>query len=187
MAEMIRGSNVALTREIPGLSGLVLGVKYNAGAETALTDNLVFAAILCGPGGHARTDEDFVFFNQLASPDMSVQQLETALGGDAEQIEVDLNAVPADVERIVAVLYVNDGPAQRRTLGQLRSCVIRVLNLADNAELVRSEDLAHALTSETAIALGEVYRNQGGWKFKVLGQGYSKGIAGVAADYGIPL
>ena len=62
-----------------------------------------------------------------------------------------------------------------------------LLNLADNRELVRSEDLASALTSETAVALGEVYRNQGGWKFKVLGQGYSKGIAGIAADYGIPL
>ena len=187
MAEMVRGANVALTREIPGLSGLVLGVKYVAGGETALADNLVFAAILCGRDGRARSDQDFVFFNQLASSDLSVQQVESALGGDAEQIEVDLTAVPAEVERIVAVLYINDGPVQRRTLGQLRSCVVRVLNLADNHELVRSEDLAKALTSETAIALGEVYRNQGDWKFKVLGQGYSKGIAGIAADYGIPL
>ena len=54
-------------------------------------------------------------------------------------------------------------------------------------ELVRSEDLAPAFDAETAVVLGEVYRHDGGWKFKVLGQGYSKGIAGVAADYGVPL
>jgi tellurium resistance protein TerD len=187
MAEMKRGANVALTREIPGLTGLVLGVRWNAGAEAALSDNLVFAAVLCAADGRARGEDDFVFFNQLATPDLSVQQVQSALGGDAEQVEIDLNAVPAEIERIVAVVYVNEGPAQRRTLGQLRSLVVRVLNLADNRELVRSEDLAPTLSTETAVALGEVYRNQGGWKFKVLGQGYAKGIAGIAADYGIPL
>jgi tellurium resistance protein TerD len=187
MAEMKRGANVALTREIPGLSGIVLGMSWNAGSERVLDDNLVFAAILCGADGHARNDHDFVFFNQLASPEGSVQQLESALGGDKEQIEIDLRAVPADVDRIAVVLYINDGPGQKRTLGQLRSCVVRVLNASDNRELVRSEELAGALASETAVTLGEVYRHDGDWKFRVLGQGYSKGIAGIAADYGVPL
>src|SRR3954447_6279474 len=154
MAEMKRGANVALTREIPGLTGVVLGVRWNAGHESVLADNLVFAAILCGADGHARSDEDFVFFNQLQSSDLSVQQIDSALGGDSEQIEVQLAGVPADVSRIVAGLYVNDAPLQRRTLGQLRSCVVRVLNLADNQELVRSEDLASTMNSETALALG---------------------------------
>lgn len=184
---MKRGANVSLTREIPGLTGVVLGVSWNAGAETALTDNLVFAAILCDANNRALSDDYFVFFNQLSSPDMSVQQLEQALGEDQEQIEIDLARVPANVDRIVVVLYVNDGPAQRRTLGQLRGCIVRVLNLADNRELVRSEDFAASLDAETALALGEMYRHDGEWKFKVLGQGYSKGIAGIANDYGLTL
>jgi tellurium resistance protein TerD len=187
MAEMKRGANVALTREVPGLTGVVLGMSWNAGAERVLEDSLVFAAILCGTDGRARSDQDFVFFNQLSSPDQSVQQLEQALGGDNEQIVVELAAVPAEIDRIVVVLYVNDGPAQRRTLGQLRACVIRVLNAADNRELVRSEELASSFDTETAVTLGELYRHEGGWKFKVLGQGYSKGVAGIAADYRIPL
>ncbi len=184
---MKRGANVALTREVPGLTSVVLGMTWSAGAERALEDNLVFAAVLCGPDGRARSDQDFVFFNQIASADQSVHERDEALGGDNEQIEVELAAVPAEVERIVVVLYVNEGPAQRRTLGQLRSCVIRVLNAGDNKELVRSEELATAFSAETAVALGELYRHDTGWKFKVLGQGYSKGISGVAADYGIPL
>jgi tellurium resistance protein TerD len=187
MAEMKRGANVALTREIPGLTGLVLGMKWNAGAERVLEESLVFAAILCAADGRARSDRDFVFFNQITSADQSVQEVERALGGDQEQIVVDLGTVPAEIDRIVAVLYVNEGPAQRRTLGQLRSCVIRVLDARDNRELVRSEELASAFKAETAVALGELYRHSTGWKFKVLGQGYSKGIVGIAADYGIPL
>lgn len=187
MAEMKRGANVALTREIPGLRALVLGVSWNAGAERVLDDNLVFAAVLCGRDGRARSDRDFVFFNQIVSPEQSVQELERALGGDSEQLEVDLTSVPSDIERIVLSLYINDGPAQRRTLGQLRSCVVRVLDADGNTELVRSEDLAPAFDAETAVVLAEVYRNGPDWKFKVLGQGYAKGVTGIAADYGIPL
>ncbi len=184
---MKRGANASLTREVPGLKGLVVGVKWNVGSETALADNLTMATILCGADGRALSDQHFVFFNQLTSPDLSVQQLTEALGGDQEQIEIDLNSVPAQVDRIVVFVYVNDGPAQKRTLGQLRSCVVRVLNLDGNAELVRSEELSTGLQSETALALGEVYRHNGEWKFKVLGQGYSKGIAGIASDYGLTL
>jgi len=187
MAEMKRGANVALTREIPGLAGLVLGMRWNAGAERVLEDSLVFAAVLCGADGRARSDRDFVFFNQLASPDDSVRQPEPALDGDQEQIEIDLPSVPPEIDRVVVVLYVNESPGQRRTLGQLRSCTIRVLDARDRRELVRSEELARAFRDETAVVLGEVYRHGGDWKFKVLGQGYAKGIAGIAADHGIPL
>lgn len=187
MAQMNRGANVSLTREIPGLTGVVLGVSWDAGAETALADNLVLAVILCDAGGKALSDEHFVFFNQLRSPELSVTELDEALGEDQEQVAVDFAKVPAEVERIVAVLYINDGPAQRRTLGQLRSCAVRVLHPQDNRELVRSEDFAPALSAETALTMGEVYRHGDEWKFKVLGEGYSKGMTGIAGDFGLSL
>lgn len=187
MALMKRGANVALTREVPSLTGVVVGVRWNAGSEFALDENLVMATLLCDRVNHALSEEYFVFFNQLTTPDLSVSQLRTALGGDKEQIEIDLAAVPAEVSRIVVSVYINDGPGPRRTLGQLRSCEIRVLNRADNTELVRSEDLAPGLTSETALTLGEMYRHDGGWKFKVLGQGYSDGVSALAKDFGLAL
>ena len=187
MAEMKRGANVSLTREIPGLTGLVVGVRWNAGSETALADNLTMATILTDASGRALSDEHFVFFNQLSSPDLSVSQLKEALGGDKEQVEIDLPDVPAEVDRIVMVVYLNEGTAQRRTLGQLRALSVGVRDGRDNRELVRSEDLAPALAAETALVLGEVYRHGAEWKFKVVGEGYASGIAGIAADYGLPL
>ena len=184
---MRRGANVALTQEIPNLKGVVLGVRWNAGAEQALSDNLVAATILCNAQSRVPSDEYFVFFNQLTTPDLSVAQLSKALGDDKEQIEVDLGGVPPDIERIVVALYINDGPGARRTLGQLKECVVRVLDLANGQELVRSENLAPALRSETGICLGELYRHPSGWKFKVIGQGYDDGVRGIADDYGVPL
>ena len=184
---MRRGANVSLSREVPGLRGVVLGASWDAGSEQALSDSLVLAAVLCDADARALSDEHFVFFNQLSSPDLSVSATEAALGEDKEQIEVDLAAVPATVARIVVVLYVNEGPARRRTLGQLRRCAVRVLNLDGNTELVRSEDFTPQLRTETAVALGEIYRHGAEWKFKVIGQGYATGIAGVAVDYGLTL
>jgi tellurium resistance protein TerD len=185
MAQMKRGSNVALTREIPSLHTVVLGVQISNAAERVLADNLVVATILCDAASKALSDEHFIFFNQLTSPDESVAQMDSTLGEDLEQIEVDLERVPPEVERIVVVVYFNEGIAQHRSLAQLHDCYVRVLNGDGFAELVRSENLAPALTTETALALGELYRHQGGWKFKVIGEGYAKGIIGVAADYGL--
>jgi len=187
MAAMSRGANVALTREIPGLTHIVVGVSWNSGAERLLEDNLVLATILCDAGSKALSAEHFVFFNQLNSPDLSVSQLESALGGDKEQVEIDLPDVPPEIARIVVVVYLNDGTAQRRTLGQLRDITVCVRQAPSNRELVRSENLAPALSAETALVLGEVYRHGGDWKFKVVGEGYASGIAGIASDYGLPL
>ncbi|MEI4271840.1 TerD family protein [Klenkia sp. LSe6-5] len=184
---MTRGANVALTREIPGLTRLVVGVAWDAGSERVLDDNLVLALLLCGPDRTVLSGEHVVFFNQLTSPEESVVARDDALGGDQEQVEVDLARVPPEVARLVAVLYVNEGTTQRRTLGQLRSVSVVVRDGVDHRELVRSEDLAPVLQAETALVLGEVYRHGGDWKFKVVGEGYATGVSGVAADFGVPL
>lgn len=187
MKLMKRGANVALTQEIPDLTSIVVGVRFAAGAERILLDNLVFATILCDGDGHALSPEHFVFFNQLASPDLSVTQLEQALGDDTEQVEIHLTGVPATIDRIAVIAYINDAARVRRTLGQLKDCTVRVLNLHGNTELVRSENLATSFGPETAVVLGEVYRQGKHWKFKVIGEGYAHGISGVADDYRIPL
>lgn len=185
MAVMERGATVELTREVPGLRSVVLGVAWKT-SEPALDENLVVAALLCDAGGKATGDGDAVFFNQLSSAGGSVSQLESGLGGDSEQVEIDLDAVPPAVERVVVVAYVNEGTAARRSLGQLRALTIRVLNLDGDVELVRSADLAPPLTDELAIVLGALYRRAGGWRFRVRGDAYP-GLRELAADYGLPL
>jgi len=180
------GANVALTKEIPDLRAVVLGVQLDARADDVLRRSLVVATMLCDTSHKVISDKHFVFFNQLVSIDGSVEQLTALLGDDDEQIEVDLHAVPPTIDRIVVAAYINDPVTARRTLGQLRVCVIRVLDLADNRELTRSVDLASSLGDTTAAILGELYRHGTGWKFKVIGQGVREGIAEIARLYGLP-
>ncbi|MFC3688135.1 TerD family protein [Aquipuribacter hungaricus] len=185
---MRRGTNVALTKEIPGLTRVVVAVRL-ATSEEVLARSLVVAAILCDEGGRALGDDHFVFFNQLADAGRSVVRLDvrSAAPGPEEQVEVDLDRVPEDVRRVVFVAYVNGGTAQRRTLSQLREATVRVLQQEDDAELVRSENLVPGFGPETGVVLCELYRHRGDWKFRVVGQGYDDGMVGMAADHGITL
>ena len=185
--QLPKGANASLTKENPGLRGVVVGIDWDAGAERVLADALTLMAVLCDERGKAVSDEHVVYFNQLVSVDLSTAQLDQVLGDDDEQLEIDLGAVPAEVDRIVVIVYVNEGVTGRRTLGQLRRCTLRVLDLDGGAVLVQTVDLAAGLDSETAVALGQVYRRGEEWKFKALGAGYSTGLAGVAKDFGVSL
>ncbi|MET7519554.1 VWA domain-containing protein [Streptomyces sp. NPDC005480] len=40
-------------------------------------------------------------------------------------------------------------------------------------------------SGETVVVLAELYRRQGGWKVRAVGQGYASGLAGLATDYGV--
>jgi tellurium resistance protein TerD len=186
-ASIKRGVNVEFTREIPGLTRIVAGVKFTAGAERVLLDNLVLATLLCDKNMRVLGPEHFLFFNQLASPTETVAQRDAALGEDTEQVEIDLEHVPADVERIVLVAYLNEGLTAKRTFGQLKACTVRLLNALDNSVILSSENLAPAFTTETAAVLAAIYRDAKHWKFKVVGEGYANGIVGIAADYGLAL
>lgn len=185
--ELPKGANASLTREIPGLRGIVIGIDWDPGAEHVLAEALTLLTILCDERGKALSDDHVVYFNQLVSADLSTVQLQELMGQDDEQLEIDLSAVPPEVDRIVVIVYINEGVAGRRTLGQLRRCTLRVLNQDGGGLLVQTVDLSQGLDSETAVSLGQVYRRGAEWKFKALGSGYSTGLAGVAKDFGVAL
>ncbi|TWP38185.1 TerD family protein [Leekyejoonella antrihumi] len=187
MTPLRKGANVALTKEIPDLSGVVVGVDWDAGPERSLSDNLALLTILCDSSGKALSQEHVVYFNQLVSSDLSTAQLETAMGDDDEQVEIELGGVPPEVDSIVFVLYFNEGGTGRRTLGQLRHCVVHLTRLDTGAPILQTVDLADGLNAETAVRLGQIYRRAGDWKFKALGLGYSSGLTGLAKDFGVQL
>ena len=187
MSPMAKGANIALQRELPDLKGVVFGVDWDSGGERVLDDNLTLLTVLVGDNGHALSPEHVVHFNQLVSADLSTAQLQQVLGNDDAQVEVELTGVPGEVARVVFLLYLSEGSGSSRHLGQLRHLVVRLLNLDGGASITSSVDLADGLSAETALKLAELYRHDGQWKLRVLGQGYSSGLAGVAKEFGVPL
>ncbi len=65
------------------------------------------------------------------------------------------------------------------TFGAVPGLDVTVTDAAGDRELARYE--SRDTTTETAFVAGELYRRQGGWKFRAVGQGYAGGATELAA------
>lgn len=181
MASMIAGANAALTAENPSLTSVVVGMGWDVIPSNGPQAELVPFAVMCDSSGRAISDGHLVFFNQIESADSSV----TFIGeDDAEQIDVALAQVPAEVAKIVFFVYVDPEVRGKGTFSSVRNPYIRVAN-PSGSELLRFDVQAGNQDAVTAMILGELYRHRDDWKFRALGQGYTTGLTGVAKDYGI--
>ncbi|EWM12892.1 TerD family protein [Kutzneria sp. 744] len=183
-----KGGNVSLTKEAPGLSAVTVGLGWDERTTSGEDFDLDASAIALGTDGNAVSDQHFVFFNNLTTPDGSIQHTGDNLtgggDGDAEQIKVELAAVPTAVDRVVFPVSIYDADRRGQAFGQVRNAFIRVVDQADGRELARY-DLSEDASTETAMIFGELYRSGGDWKFRAVGQGYASGLAGIAKDFGV--
>jgi tellurite resistance protein TerA len=171
---MRKGANVAVGAAAVRIE---IGRRSGTGAGPVEVDA---SALLLQESGKVRSDDDFVFYNQPRHPSGAVthegRRSEGAVAVD--ELGADLARTEAAVDRIVLAASADGG-----TFGQVEGLYIRVVDASDGTEIARF-DSADA-TVETAFVLGELYRRQGGWKFRAVGQGYGSGLAGLATDFGI--
>lgn len=169
---MAKGSNVPVPAPAVRVE---LGWSSGAGVPDADASALLLAA-----SGKVRSDDDFVFYNQPVHSSGAVRHEGKKNDGGrvTDALVVDFARVEPAIETVVLAASTDGG-----TFGQIPGLFIRVVDAANGAEIARydSEDA----TVETAFVLGELYRRQGAWKFRAVGQGYSSGLEGLATDYGI--
>lgn len=180
--KLIRGGNTALSDLMPTLGTVIVGFGWRVLESRGPQVELVPAAILCDASGHAISDEHMVFFNQLATPDGAVEYVD----GDEEQIEVDLAAIPPEVDKIVFVVYADPDLRQPGNFGSVRRAYVRVTDRG-GAELVRYDLEEGSGMDITAMVFAEIYRHSNTWKVRAVGQGYSTGLKGVADDFGVSI
>ncbi|WTP18939.1 TerD domain-containing protein [Streptomyces sp. NBC_00191] len=140
----------------------------------------VDASALLLASGKVRSDADFVFYNQPSHASGAVRHegKQTAPDGVRDQMSVDLARVEPAIEKIVLAASADSG-----SFGQVPGLYIKVLDAGSGAEIARYD--SQDATVETAFVLGELYRRQGAWKFRAVGQGYRSGLEGLATDFGI--
>lgn len=183
-----KGGNLSLSKEAPGLTKILVGLGWDPRATDGVEFDLDASAFLLASNGKVRGDADFIFYNQLKSADGSVEHTgdnRTGAGeGDDEVVKVDLSRVPADIDKIAFTVTIHDADARKQNFGQVSNSFIRIVNEANGAEIVRY-DLAEDASTETAMIFAELYRNNGEWKFRAVGQGYAGGLRALANGYGM--
>ncbi|MER7987216.1 TerD family protein [Streptomyces noursei] len=184
---LAKGGNVSLSKAAPNLTRITVGLGWDARSTTGAAFDLDASALLCA-SGRVLGDEYFVFYNNLKSPEGSVEHTGDNLtgegDGDDESILVDLTQVPEEVETIVFPVSIHEADLRGQSFGQVSNAFIRIVNQADGSELARY-DLSEDAAGETAMIFGEVYRRSGEWKFRAVGQGYASGLRGIALDFGV--
>ncbi|WP_433478160.1 TerD family protein [Spirillospora sp. CA-142024] len=185
---LAKGGNVSLSKAAPNLTAVTVALGWDVRATTGADFDLDASALMLASTGKVMSDQHFVFFNNLKSPDGSVEHTGDNLTGegegDDESIHVNLTAVPAPCDRIVFPVSIYDADNRQQSFGQVRNAYIRIVNRTDNNELARF-DLTEDASTETAMVFGELYRHNGEWKFRAVGQGYASGLAGIAMDFGV--
>nr|WP_312522357.1 MULTISPECIES: TerD family protein [unclassified Moraxella] len=185
---LTKGGNVNLSKEAPNLTNMAVGLGWNPRATDGQAFDLDAVAFLVNESGKVRTDADFIFFNNLKSSDGSVEHTgdnRTGEGdGDDEVIKVDLSKVPADVSKVVFCAVIYEGQARNQNFGQVANAYIRIVNTQGGTEVARY-DLSEDSSTETAMIFGELYKNNGEWKFRAVGQGFAGGLGPLAASYGV--
>ena len=180
MAEVAlpKGANVSLLQRSAIDEGRLQAVVRWSDPDGGIDVDV--SALLLGPDGRVRSDADFVFYNAPAGGDGAVRLLGKRaddLTGE-DRVAVDLEALPAEVERVLITASVDGG----RGFGDVPELGLVVLD-ATSAPVARF-DVAGA-GSETAMVLGELYVRGEEWKFRAIGQGYASGLHGIAKDYGV--
>jgi tellurium resistance protein TerD len=187
---LTKGNNLSLTKSDPGLKKVHIGLGWDPRTTTGDAFDLDASALLLGADGKVRSSADFIFYNQPTTADGAVAHRgdnRSGQGdGDDEAISVDLSTLEANISRIVFVVSIDQADARGQNFGQVRSAYCRVVNQETDSEVVRY-DLSEDAAPETCMIFSELYRHNGEWKFKAVGQGYATGLAGVAADFGVHL
>ncbi|MCD7960099.1 MAG: TerD family protein [Ruminococcus sp.] len=180
---------VDLTKGNPGLSKLIVGLgwdinKYDGGADF----DLDAAAFLLGENGKVPADSDFIFYGNLKHTSGCVEHTSDNLtgegDGDDEVIKVDLSKVPANINKMDFTVTIYEAEKRAQNFGQVSNAYIRVVDEASGTELIRY-DLGEDFSVETAVVIGEMYRNNGEWKFNAIGSGFSGGLDALCRNFGV--
>lgn len=183
-----KGGNVSLSKLDAGLKKLKVGLGWNARVTDGKAFDLDAVAFLVNEAGKVVGERNFVFYGNLQNENGSVVHSgdnRTGDGdGDDEVITLTLNDIPQDVAKAVLAVSIHEGEVNRQTFGQVSNAYVRCVNAETDVELARY-DLSEDSSVETAMIFGEIYRHNGEWKFKAIGQGFAGGLKPLVEAHGL--
>lgn len=183
-----KGGNVSLTKEAPGLKSIRVGLGWDVRLTEGTAFDLDASVFMLNAAGKVRSDADMIFYNNLKSVDGSVEHMGDNLTGagegDDEVVNVALDKIPAEVEKLAFVITIHEAETRKQNFGMVSKAFARIVNDAGGTELARF-DLTEDMSTETAMIVGEVYRHANEWKFRAVGQGHAGGLGALAKNYGV--
>ena len=184
-----KGQKVSLTKDNPGLNNILVGLGWDVNAfDSGTSVDLDASVFIADASGKCPSEKEFIFYGNKEHTSGAVKHMgdnTTGEGdGDDEQIHIELNKVPDNLEKIAFTVTIYEAEQRHQNFGQVSNAYIRIIDEATGTELVRF-DLGEDFSIETAVVVGELYKNNGEWKFNAIGSGFQGGLAALCGHYGI--
>lgn len=174
----------------PSLSKIAVGLGCDINrSDTGGSFDLDGSAFLFNNSGKVSKLGDFIFYGNMKHFSGGVEHMGNNFAkenGDNEQIKINLMNVLAKVNKIAFTFTIYDAEKRKQNFGQVSNVFIRIFHEENGKEILRY-DLNEDFSIETAIVLGELYKNGGEWKFNAIGGGLQGGLAALRVNYGIDI
>ena len=174
--ELQPGQNFSITKHSPAPAAVTIALSWEP-ANTPLT--LDSSAFALNAQSKVRSDDDFIFYNQLTLPGGGIQRAE-----DGRTFTVTFAKLPAGIERMVIALTIDQGQQRGQSFGQLTQVRAEIRDAGNQATLAAFPLTTRAMP-ETALIVGEFYLRNSEWKFRAVGQGFVGGLGPLAKQYGV--
>lgn len=179
---LVKGQKVDLIKKNPGLKNIMVALGWD---EVGIVKKfLIFSvkgqdidcdasAILCDQDGKIKSKHDIVYFGNLRHKSGAVKHMGDNLtgagDGDAEQIMVNLSALPSDYHQMVFVVNIYQAFQRKQHFGMVKNAYIRIVDTDTNKELCRY-NLSENYDNMTAMVFGKVYKQNNTWNFDAIGE-----------------
>ena len=189
-----KGGRFNLSKEAPGLAKVKLGLGWDAnGFDTGGSFDLDVSVFGLAANGKLASDDHFIYFNQLQTPNGSIKHngdnQSGNAAGDDETIDVDLSLLDPSVTEVSIIVTIHKADERKQNFGQVKNSVIRLYDAAKlaggdvaGATLAKYE-LEDDFSAETAVQFGSLYKKDGQWLFKAVGAGFKKGLGDFVKAY----
>lgn len=163
--DILQGGNALL-----GTTGVVV-----VEVEWESDNELDISSFMVTKEGKVPSDEYMIFYNQDKDPEGSVH-LKLATSNKVV-FEVNVDKLPSNIESCSFTATL-DGNSTFKSVKGLR------IKLKLDEEVIY--EIADA-KEETALVIGELYRNKNGFKFKAIGRGFNGGLKPLAESFGVDI
>ncbi len=174
-------------REILNAPQFTIGLGWDTNSsDTGVDFDLDASIFVLGENKKLLSEQHFVFYNNLKTPDNSIEHTGDNLtgqgDGDDEQVKVDLSKIDTNASEISIVVTIHDAENRKQNFGQVRNSFVRIFDPNTNLDILNYE-LEEDFSIETAVEFGRIYKKNNEWKFEAVGIGMKGGLEDFLSKY----
>lgn len=188
---LAKGQKVKMTKDNgEKLNKVIVGLGWDAKdpAATGAEFDLDASIYMLTSEGKVAKSNDFIYYNNLTSQCESIKHLGDNLTGagegDDEQIKIELNKVPANVQKLVVVVNIFEAVRKGQNFGMVDNSFMRIVN-EDNGQEMFNFDLNFDSSLATGVIFGILLRKGDTWAFSAEQVEFEGGLESLNERYGV--